>query len=155
VGSVELSKRQDWCCECSEKVLSLIDPLRDYLVHQLVLDSNVLKDSTFQRLELRQFAAYVHTLAVMWLVVFEELRALTNSTIIKLNPMELPQLCDHLWKFADVLVPIRCQLWSRTIVRGPSWEVKDLTQKKWCLVRKQGENVEAPTGKVKSLSGAA
>ena len=104
VGRVELSKRQDWCCECSEKVLPLIDPLRDYLVHQLVLDSNVLKDSTLQRLELRQFAAYVHTLAVMWLVVFEELRALTNSTIIKLNPMELPQLCDHLWKFADVLV---------------------------------------------------
>ena len=104
VGRVELSKRQDWCCECTEKVLPLIDPLRDYLVHQLVLDSNVLKDSTLQRLELRQFAAYVHTLAVMWLVVFEELRALTNSTIIKLNPMELPQLCDHLWKFADVLV---------------------------------------------------
>jgi hypothetical protein len=42
------------------------------------------------------YEAYVHSCAIMWKTVFQELRGLTNTTAIN-NPMELNDLYDHLW----------------------------------------------------------
>jgi hypothetical protein len=39
----------------------------------------------------------------MWETTFRELRALTNSKGVDLNPMELNDLCDHLKVFGSKL----------------------------------------------------
>ena len=77
--------------------------LHEYLVGCLVHDANILRDSTLQRLGLMHFGAYVHTLAISWVVVFEELRALTNATMTDMDPMELHGTLDHLWRLAGVI----------------------------------------------------
>ncbi len=61
-----------------------------------MLGSNILHDSILTRLENMHYEAYVHSCAILWKTVFQELRGLTNTTAI-LNPMELNDLYDHLW----------------------------------------------------------
>jgi hypothetical protein len=63
----------------------------------LDLEANVLRDSALQRLELFHFQAYIHTCAIMWECAFKELRALTNSSDVDLNPLELHDVYDCLW----------------------------------------------------------
>ena len=77
--------------------------MTEYLVQTLVLDANVLRDSTLQRIELMHFVAYVHVNAIMWHCGFAELRALTNGSCVELNPMELNRLYDKLWVVGDIL----------------------------------------------------
>ena len=67
------------------------------------LGPNTLRDSVFQRLELIHFDAYIHVCATMWVVAFEELRALTNSTKVALNPLELHRIYDKLWELGTKL----------------------------------------------------
>ncbi len=40
--------------------------------------------------------AYLHVNAIMWRQVFRELRALTNDKTIKVNPLQLNDLYEHL-----------------------------------------------------------
>ena len=98
LGRVELSKRQDWCLEVSEKLHPMVRQICLYTVDTLVLDANVLRDSVLMRLELHDFEAYIHANAIMWFVCFGELRALTNSKAIELNPLELAGVYDKLWE---------------------------------------------------------
>ena len=100
VGRVELSKRQDWSLEVSSKIYPLLGPTNAYLVDSIVLGQNILRDSTLQRMECNYFEAYVHVNAVMWEVAFAELRYLTNSKTVSLNPMEVNDLYDRLWRMA-------------------------------------------------------
>ena len=101
VGRVELSKRQDWSLEVSAKVFPLLGPMTEYLVDSIVLGPNILRDSTLQRMECTYFEGYVHVCAIMWTTVFCELRYLMNSKKVFLNPMEVNDLYDHLWKLAE------------------------------------------------------
>jgi hypothetical protein len=103
IGRAELSKRQDWALECAAQLLPLVKPLLEYLIGTLKLDPNVLRDSTLQRLELIHMEAYLHVAATMWTTSFKELRALTNGSIAKLNPVELNGLYDELWKVGTLL----------------------------------------------------
>ena len=103
VGRVELSKRQDWVLEVSSKIYPLLGPLHEYLVSRLPEGPNVLRDSTLQRMELRYFNAYVHVCALMWEVAFAELRFLTNSKKVALNPCEVYDLYDRLWDMGSLL----------------------------------------------------
>jgi hypothetical protein len=75
----------------------LIEPLLHYNVDCLDLEANVLRDSVLQRLELFHFQAHTHTCAIMWECAFKELRALTNSSDVDLNPLELHDVHDCLW----------------------------------------------------------
>jgi hypothetical protein len=50
----------------------------------------------------------VHANAILWKVVFHELRALTNTTKLSdaglnVNPMEINDLMDHLWNVGVLL----------------------------------------------------
>lgn len=101
VGRVELSKRQDWSLEVSAKVFPLLGPMTEYLVDSIVLGPNILRDSTLQRMECTYFEGYVHVCAIMWTTVFCELRYLMNSKKVFLNPMEVSDPYDHLWKLAE------------------------------------------------------
>ena len=97
VGRVELAHRQDWCLEICEKLYPMVRPICLYTVDTLVLDPNVLRDSVLMRLGLYDFEAHMHCNAIMWVICFRELRSLTNSKAIELNPLELSRVCDKLW----------------------------------------------------------
>jgi len=108
VGRAELSHRQDWSLEVSEKLLPLVRPLLLYLSETLVLDANTLRDSVLMRLELHHFDAYIFVSAAMWVMVYDELRSLTNSKVTALNPMELHGIYDGLWSVATILRGKQC-----------------------------------------------
>ena len=94
--------RQDWSLEVSFELYPLLQPLLDYEVKTLLDDPNILRDSVLMQLECLYFEAYVHVGAIMWRVIFRELRALTNSKGLELNPLALnrstlthtPQQCS-------------------------------------------------------------
>jgi len=44
----------------------------------------------------------------MWRQVFRELRALTNDKTIKVNPLQLNDLYEHLWNLGQLLTTERC-----------------------------------------------
>ena len=95
--------RQDWSLEVSFELFPLLQPLLDYEVKTLLDDPNILRDSVLMQLECLYFEAYVHVGAIMWRVIFRELRALTNSKGLELNPLALnrytlthsPQQCSR------------------------------------------------------------
>jgi hypothetical protein len=74
-----------------------------YCIDMLVLDANILRDSILVRLEMIQFECYVHVNAVMWRVVYRELRALTNDGVMRLNLMELNDIYEDLWNVGTLL----------------------------------------------------
>ena len=114
----------------SADILPLLPAITDFLVSTLVLDPNVLRDSTLQRIELMHFignparppspvltppppphlpptpptpTAYVHVNAIMWHCGFAKLRALTNGSCVELNPLELNKLYEKLWTVGTTL----------------------------------------------------
>jgi hypothetical protein len=108
VGRAENSKRQDWSCEASWNLFNLLGPILQYTIETLQQGENVLRDSVLTRIQDQRFEAYVHANAILWKVVFHELRALTNTTKISdaglgVNPMEINDLMDHLWNVAVLL----------------------------------------------------
>jgi len=67
------------------------------------LDPQILSDSTLIRFRLIPNQAFVYVHAAMWIIGFEELRALTNSSAAEINPIELAQVYDCIWVFADLI----------------------------------------------------
>ena len=130
-GRVELAKRQDWTLEVSENVWPILPALLGYLTECLQLDKNILRDSILQGIELMHHEAYIQTCALMWTTVYGELRALTNSTIVNLNPLELNFLYDNLWNVAETL-------------KGPSpLSILDQGWRPWPKVRLGDPNCES------------
>ncbi len=50
------------------------------------------------------FECYIHVNAIMWRVVYRELRALTNDAELNLNPMELNNVYEDLWNVGTLLM---------------------------------------------------
>ena len=50
----------------------------------------------------------VHVNAMMWRVVYRELRALTNDSAINLDPMELCDIYEHVWDVGSLLQSDDC-----------------------------------------------
>jgi hypothetical protein len=97
VQRAETAKRQDWSLEASYDIFPLLEPLLDYTVHSLLSEANILRDSILVSLECLHFEAYVHVNALMWRVVFKELRGLTNSKGLEISPTELNTLYEYLY----------------------------------------------------------
>ena len=90
-----------------------MQPINLYCIETLILDPNILRDSTLTRIENVRFQAYVHTNAILWKVCFQELRALTNTKQmndvgLNVNPMELGDIYDHVWNLGVVLQSTGC-----------------------------------------------
>ena len=47
------------------------------------------------RMEMLPFECYIHANAIMWRVVYRELRALTNDASMNLNPMEINDVYEE------------------------------------------------------------
>ena len=76
-----------------------------------------------------QFEAYLHVNAILWRVVFRELRALTNDKRMALNPLELNNLYEDLWAVGDMLLTDdslhllqdEYRPWGKTSMRHRGW----------------------------------
>ena len=55
------------------------------------------------RMEMLPFECYVHANAIMWRVMYRELRALTNDASMDLNPMEINDIYEAVWNVGVVL----------------------------------------------------
>lgn len=99
----EHSNRQDWALEAAYEIFPLLQPLLDYEVKSLLDEANVLRDSILIQLETLHFEAYIHVCALMWRVIFMELRGLTNSKGLELNPMTLNTVYEHLYDVGALL----------------------------------------------------
>ena len=104
VDRAEHSKRQDWSLEASYDIFPLMEPLIAYTVRTLLDKQNVLRDTVLMQAECTHFEAYVHVNAVMWRVVFKELRGLTNSKGLEINPLELNSLYEDLYSLGTLLL---------------------------------------------------
>ncbi len=108
VGRTDFSKRQDWSLECAFDIFPLVDALLSYTIRRLVGEANVLRDTCSLQLECHHFEAYIHVAAVLWRQVYKELRGLTNSKGIELNPLELNYLYECLYDFGTLLQSDKC-----------------------------------------------
>ena len=108
LSRAEYSNRQDWSLEVSWELYPLLEPLLDYVVKTLLDDANVLRDSVLIQMECIHFEAYVHVNAILWRVVFRELRALTNGKGPELSPMALNTLYEHMYDFGKMLQTDKC-----------------------------------------------
>ena len=55
-------------------------------------------------MEMIPYESYVHVNAIMWRVVYRELRALTNDAVMNLNPMELNDVYEELWNVGFLIM---------------------------------------------------
>ena len=108
VGRADFAKRQDWSLECAFDVFPLVDALMSYTITTLVGEANVLRDTCLLQIECHHFEAYIHVTAVLWRQVFKELRGLTNSKGIELNPLELNFLYECLYDLGTSLQSDKC-----------------------------------------------
>ena len=77
--------RQDWTAETSFAIYPMFAAILQYTVETLLLDANVLRDSILVRMELIHFECYIHANAIMWRLVYRELRAVTNDRYLTLT----------------------------------------------------------------------
>ncbi len=95
LSRADYSNRQDWSLEAAFKIFHFLHPLLDYEVKSLLDEANVLRGSILIRLETLHFEAYRHVCALMWRIVFKELRGLTNSTGLEIDPLTLNEIYEH------------------------------------------------------------
>ena len=100
---MELSKRQDWCLEAAAVLFPIVNVIQTYTNQTRQLDANTLRDSVSQLLENHCMQAYIHACAALWEFAFAEFRALTNSTTVELNPVELNAVYDKLHELGTLL----------------------------------------------------
>ncbi len=79
-----------------------------YTVGTLLDEANLLRDSLLVTLECVHFEAYIHVNAIMWRVVFKELRGLTNSKGLEISPTELNTLYEDLYDLDTMLQTTQC-----------------------------------------------
>ena len=103
LSRADYSNRQDWSLEAAFEIFPLLEPLLDYEVKSLLDEANVLRDSILIQLETLHFEAYCHVCALMWRVVFAELRGLTNSTGLEIDPLTLNVIYEHLYDLGKLL----------------------------------------------------
>jgi hypothetical protein len=103
LSRADYSNRQDWSLEAAFEIFPLLEPLLDYEVKSLLDEANVLRDSILIQLETLHFEAYCHVCALMWRVVFAELRGLTNITGLEIDPLTLNVIYEHLYDLGKLL----------------------------------------------------
>jgi hypothetical protein len=97
LSRADYSSRQDWSLEAAFEIFPLLHALLDYEVKSLLDDPNVLRDSILIQLETLHFEAYCHVCALLWRVIFMELRGLTNSKGLEIDPLTLNVLVEDLY----------------------------------------------------------
>ncbi len=73
-------------------------------------DPNVLRDSILIQLETLHFEAYCHVCASLWRVIFMELRGLTNSKGLEIDPLTLNRVYEDLYDVGLLMQTPQCLL---------------------------------------------
>jgi hypothetical protein len=55
-----------------------------------------------------QFEAFIHVNAVMWRIMYRELRALANDKTLGVTPMDLNDLYEEVWNVGSLLMREDC-----------------------------------------------
>ncbi len=97
LSRADYSNRQDWSLEAAYEIYPLLQPLLDYEMKSLLDDANVLRDSILIQLETLHFEVYCHVCALLWRVLFKELRGLTNSKGLEIDPLTLNSIYEDLY----------------------------------------------------------
>ena len=97
LSRADYSNRQDWSLEAAYEIYPLLPALLDYEVKSLLDDPNVLRDSVLIQLETLHFEAYCHVCALLWRVISMELRGLTNSKGLEIDPLTLNGIYENLY----------------------------------------------------------
>jgi hypothetical protein len=108
LSRADYSNRQDWSLEAAYEIFPLLQPLLDYEVKALLDDPNVLRDSILIQLETLHFEAYCHVCALLWRVIFMELRALTNSKGLEIDPLTLNCVYEDLYDVGLLMQTPQC-----------------------------------------------
>lgn len=103
LGRHETGSRQDGVAEACPLIYVFLPYLRKHSVATLGLPGNILSDTVNVYLKLLPVESYIHTLAIIWIQLFDELRALTNSNDVNLNPIELNEIYDKLFDYAQLM----------------------------------------------------
>jgi len=115
-GRAALSKRQDGVLEACPYVHCIVLAILTHVNTGRYLDPNILRDSVYIRLQLLPYQAYIHVGAIAWQQIFQELRAMTNSNEVDLNPLELNDRYDDLYKVGELLQGPQAPAYSQVIV---------------------------------------
>ena len=108
LSRADYSNRQDWSLEAAYEIFPLLQPLLDYEVKSLLDDPNVLRDSILIQLETLHFEAYCHVCALLWRVIFMELRGLTNSKGLEIDPLTLNRVYEDLYDVSLLMQTPQC-----------------------------------------------
>jgi hypothetical protein len=54
-------------------------------------------------MEIIHYECYVHVNAIMWRVLYRELRAITNDSALHLNPLEINDVYEEVWNVGILL----------------------------------------------------
>ena len=54
-------------------------------------------------MEIVHYECYVHVNAIMWRVLYRELRAITNDSSLQLNPLESNDVYEEVWNVGVLL----------------------------------------------------
>ncbi len=103
LSRADYSNRQDWSLEAAYEIYPLLPALLDYEVKSLLDDPNILRDFILIQLETLHFEAYCHVCALLWRVIFMELRGLTNSKGLEIDPLTLNEVYENLYDVALLL----------------------------------------------------
>ena len=71
-------------------------------VHLSKLNGSMHDTCNTANLELH-YMCYIHVNALVWRLVYKELRAVTNDQTLNLNPLEVNDLNDYLWDVGTLL----------------------------------------------------
>ena len=108
LSRADYSNRQDWSLEAAYEIYPLLQPLLDYGIKALLDEPNVLRDSILIQMETIYFEAYCHVCALMWRVIFKELRALTNSKGLEIDPLTLNGIYEQLYDVGTLMQTNAC-----------------------------------------------
>ena len=121
LSRADYSNRQDWSLEAAYEIYPLLQPLLDYEIKALLDDPNVLRDSILIQMETLYFEAYCHVCALMWRVIFKELRGLTNSKGLEIDPLTLNGIYEQLYDVGNLLqTNAACLCLTRPFVHDPT-----------------------------------
>jgi hypothetical protein len=108
LSRADYSNRQDWSLGAAYEIYPLLQPLLDYEIKALLDDPNMLRDSILIQMETLYFEAYCHVCALMWRIIFKELRALTNSKGFEIDPLTLNEIYEQLYDVGNLLQTNAC-----------------------------------------------
>ena len=147
VGRAGVGERQEGQASVAYNLYPQIPVILLYNHGTLGLEPNLLRDSVYIRLRELPFVADIHVLAITYHTIYDELRAMTNSNDMSLDPFELAVYYEHLWQVGVMLKDHDTQMEIFDVDYRP-WPIHEKMQT-WLNKRDAVQVVKSGTNKQK------